>query len=300
MMKTPDINWDDLRYFLLAAQTKTLSGAARASGVQHTTVGRRLTALERALGVSLFLRGPEGLTLTPIGEEVVPLAKSAERRLKSLADFVASRRNRVRLALPTGFVAVFAEDLATFAREHPELTLETVSAGQIADLQSGEADLALRIGPIHDPELVARSLGDIGSSLYASSRYLQEYPAPVDLSNLSGHRVVAFGTDLSALPAAQWLNARLGQATVVLRTNEMAAMIEAAASGAGLAVLPCMLADSDPRLVRLSPQVLVKRGLSLVYQREQRTGQPLRVVADFLIKSFRKRSREVTGLPASE
>jgi DNA-binding transcriptional LysR family regulator len=300
MTKTPDINWDDLRYFLLAAQTKTLSGAARASGVQHTTVGRRLTALERALGVSLFLRGPEGLTLTPIGEEVVPLAKSAERRLKSLADFVASRRNRVRLALPTGFVAVFAEDLATFAREHPELTLETVSAGQIADLQSGEADLALRIGPIHDPELVARSLGDIGSSLYASSRYLQEYPAPVDLSNLSGHRVVAFGTDLSALPAAQWLNARLGQATVVLRTNEMAAMIEAAASGAGLAVLPCMLADGDPRLVRLSPQVLVKRGLSLVYRREQRTGQPLRVVADFLIKSFRKRSREVTGLPASE
>jgi DNA-binding transcriptional LysR family regulator len=300
MTKTPDINWDDLRYFLLAAQTKTLSGAARASGVQHTTVGRRLTALERALGVSLFLRGSEGLTLTPIGEEVVPLAQSAERRVRSLADFVASRRNRVRLALPTGFVAVFAEDLATFAREHPELTIETVSAGQIADLQSGEADLALRIGPIHGQDLVARSLGEIGSSLYASSRYLQEYPAPVDLADLSGHRVVAFGTDLSALPAAQWLNARLGQATVVLRTNEMAAMIEAAASGAGLAVLPCMLADSDPRLARLSPQVLVKRGLSLVYRREQRTGQAVRVVADFLIKALRKRSQQVAGLAKGE
>jgi DNA-binding transcriptional LysR family regulator len=300
MTKNPDINWDDLRYFLLAAQSKTLAGAARASGVQHTTVGRRLTALERALGVSLFLRGPEGLTLTPIGEEVVPLAKSAERRMKSLADFVASRRNHVRLALPTGFVAVFAEDLAIFAREHPELTIETVSAGQIADLQRGEADLALRIGPIHGQDLVARSLGEIGSSLYASSRYLEEYSAPVDLSDLSGHRVVAFGTDLSALPAAQWLNARLGQATVVLRTNEMAAMIEAAASGAGLAVLPCMLADSDPRLVRLSPQVLIKRGLSLVYRREQRTGQAVRVVADFLIKALRKRSQQVAGLAKGE
>jgi DNA-binding transcriptional LysR family regulator len=297
--KTRHINWDDLRYFLLATQTKTLAGAARASGVQHTTIGRRLDALERSLGVSLFLRGPEGLTLTPMGEEVVPLAQNAERYIQALDDLVSSRRNRVRLALPSGFITIFAEDLAVLAHEHPELRLEIISSGQFADLQRGAADLALRVGPIHDQDLVARSLGEIGSSLYASPRYLREHPAPIDLSNLSGHRVVAFGSDLSALPAAQWLDARCDQATVVLRTNEMVTMLEAAASAAGLALLPCMLADVDPRLVRLSPQVLSTRGLSLVYRREQRSGKAVRMVADFLIKALRKRSHQVAGLPKS-
>jgi DNA-binding transcriptional LysR family regulator len=298
--KARHINWDDLRIFLLAAQIKTLAGAARASDVQHTTIGRRLDALERSLGVSLFLRGPEGLTLTPVGEEIVPLAQHAERYIQALDDFVSSRRNRVRLALPSGFAAIFAEDLVVLTQEHPELTLETVSSGQFADLQHGSVDLALRIGPIHDQDFVVRSLGQIGSSLYASARYLQEQPAPVELSDLSGHRVVAFGSELSALPAAQWMDARCGQATVVLRTNDMVAMLEAAASGAGLALLPCMLADVDTRLVRLSPQVLARRGLSLVYRREQRTSKAVRSVADFLIKALRKRSHQVDGMPKAK
>jgi DNA-binding transcriptional LysR family regulator len=180
-----NLDWDDLRFFLLAAQAGTLAGAARASGVQHTTIGRRLAALERSLGTSLFLRGPEGLTLTPLGEQLLPLAQKVERDVKALSAFVAARRNIVRLALPSGFVTLFAEDLAQLAQEHPELTLETVSGSQLADLQRGDADLALRIGPIQDQDLVARSLGDVGSSLYASPHYLRDHPPPANLSDLS-------------------------------------------------------------------------------------------------------------------
>lgn len=296
MTDTPPLNWDDLRFFLLAAQAKTLAGAARAGGVQHTTIGRRLVALERSLGVLLFLRGPEGLTLTPMGEQLLPLAQKAGQDIFALRDFVASRRNRVRLALPSGFIALFADDLARLAKEHPDLTLETVSSVQHADLQRGDADLALRVGPIQHPDLVARSLGEVGSSLYASPRYLQAHPAPTNLSDLSGHRLVAFGAELSAMPAARWLQAHAGQAAVVLRTNEMSTMLEAAASGAGLALLPCMLADADPRLVRLTPQVLARRGLSLVYRREQRVNRPVRTVASFLIEALRARTDRISGL----
>ncbi len=292
---TSQINWDDLRTFLRAAEAGTLAGAARATGVQHTTVGRRLTALERSLGVPLFLRGPEGLTLTPIGEEILPLARKTERDMQALHEFVSSRRNRVRLALPSGFVTLFAEDLALLAQEHPELTLETVSSGQVADLQRGDADLALRIGPIDDQDLMVRSLGEVGSSLYASPRYVHHHPAPVDLSDLSGHSVVAFSTELSALPASKWLEGRISKATVVLRTNEIVAMLEAAASGAGLAVLPCMLADADPRLMRITTAVLARRGLSLVYRRENRGGRAVRIVADFLVKALRARSGRIAG-----
>lgn len=302
MPDTPDkpdtthLDWNDLRCFLLAAQAGTLAGAARAAGVQHTTIGRRLTALERSLGVSLFLRGPDGLTLTPLGEELLPLAQKAERDMLAIRDFVASRRNCVRLALPSGFVGVFADDLARLAHEHPELSVETISGSRPADLERGDADLALRIGPIHDQDLVARSLGDVGVSLYASPRYLHDHAAPIDLQDLSAHRLIAFGAELSALPSARWLEAHAGRATVVLRTNEMATMLEAAASGAGLAVLPCMLADHDARLVRLTPQVLATRGLSLVYRREQRGNRPVRTVAAFLIEALRARAERISGV----
>jgi DNA-binding transcriptional LysR family regulator len=289
------LNWDDLRFFLLAAQAKTLAGAARAGGVQHTTIGRRLVALERSLGVLLFLRGPEGLTLTPMGEQLLPLAQKAGRDVQALRDLVASRRNRVRLALPSGFVTLFADDLACLAQEHPDLTLETVSSGRLVDLQRGDADLALRVGPIQHQDLVARSLGEVGSSLYASPRYLQAHPKPINLSDLSDHLLVAFGAELSAMPAARWLQTHAGQATVVLRTNEMSTMLEAAASGAGLALLPCMLADADPRLVRLTPEVLARRGLSLVYRREQRGNRPVRMVASFLIEALRSRIDRISG-----
>ena len=292
------LDWDDLRYFLLAAQAGTLAGAARAGGVQHTTIGRRLSALECSLGASLFLRGPDGLTLTPLGEQMLPLAQKAERDMLAVREFVMSRRNRVRLALPSGLVALFADDLVRLGREHPELALETVSGGQLADLQRGDADLALRIGPIQDQDLVARPLGEVGSSLYASPRYLQEHPAPIDLLDLGGHRLVAFGTELSAMPAARWLQEHAGRAAVVLRTNEMATMLEAAAAGAGLALLPCMLADVDSRLVRVTPQVLARRGLSLVYRREQRGNRAVRIVAAFLIEALRLRAERITGLGA--
>jgi DNA-binding transcriptional LysR family regulator len=175
------------------------------------------------------------------------------------------------------------------------VTLEMISGSQLADLQRGQADLALRVGPVQDPDLVARSLGDVGSSLYASPRYLEAHPVSTADLDLKGHRIIAFGAELAALPSAQWLDARAAQSVIVLRTNEMVTMQEAAASGAGLAVLPCLLADTDPRLVRLSAQVLAERGLSLVYRREQRGNRPLRTVASFLIEAVGAQAARISG-----
>jgi DNA-binding transcriptional LysR family regulator len=100
---------------------------------------------------------------------------------------------------------------------------------------------------------------------------------------------------LSALPGARWLESNVERTVVVLRTNEMVTMLEAAASGADLALLPCMLADADPRLVRLTPQVLVRCGLLLVYRREQRGTRSVRIVAGLLIKVLRAQAARITG-----
>jgi DNA-binding transcriptional LysR family regulator len=291
-----EFNWDDLRYFLLAAKAGTLAGAARSAAVQHTTIGRRLTALERALGAPLFLRGPDGLSPTALGQSLLPLVLDVERSMLAVHELARGRRARVRLALPSGLIPFLADDLARFGQQHPELTLETVSGGQLHDLQRGEADLAVRSGPIRDEELIGRRLGLVGFSLYGSARYLQDHPAPTHPRQLSGHKVIAYGGDLASTPAALWLQAHAAQAVTVLSTNEIAAMLDAAISGVGLAVLPCMVADIEPRLRRLTPEVLAQRELSLVYRRENRQNDAVRQTASFLIQVMRGRANQIAGL----
>src|SRR4051812_33155253 len=100
MASKQDLDWDDLRYFLEAARAQTLAGAARNLGIEHTTIGRRLGSLERALGASLVLRGPEGLRLTPAGERVLPLAEELERTVRAVVEAVSTDASRVRLAVP--------------------------------------------------------------------------------------------------------------------------------------------------------------------------------------------------------
>jgi DNA-binding transcriptional LysR family regulator len=291
-----DLNWDDLRYFLLAARAGTLAGAARSSGVQHTTIGRRLSALERSFGAPLLLRSPDGLSLTPLGEQLLPLVADVERHVLAVRERAAAQRGRVRVALPSGFIGLFADELVQLRAAHPEVILETVSGGQLLDLQRGEAELAVRLGPIDDESLVARSLGEVGWSLYASPRYLKDHSAPAQPEALHGHKVIAYGADLASMPAAQWLERHAADAVLVLRTNEMATMLEAAKSGAGMAVLPCMLADDDPALVRLTPKVLASRALSLVYRREVRLNESVRVVVNFLVDVMRGHAVRLAGV----
>jgi DNA-binding transcriptional LysR family regulator len=282
MPTTDDLDWDDLRYFLHAVRAKTLAGAARALGVEHSTIGRRLTALERSIGAALVLRGPDGLTLTPLGERVLPLAEDVERRVRSVQDAVASHQVRVRFAVPSGFTRLFADGFARLRRDHPEISLELVSGSRMVDLHKGEADLALRIGPLTDPELVARKVGESPWALYAADAYLSRHPGPVESNDLSGHELIGYDASLASVPAAQWIESRAANATIVLRSREMTDMHAAVASGIGLGAIPCSLGDPDPTLRRVS-DVLGTRDISLVYRREARLSEPVRVVVQFVV-----------------
>ena len=242
MSKDSDFDWDDLRYFVQAARTKTLAGAARALGVEHTTIGRRLTALERALGAQLFIRGPDGLRLTPLAERVLPLVEDVERAVRAVQERVASDKMRVRLAVPSGFTPLITARLAELHQDHPDVTLELLSGSRPVDLKKGEAELALRIGPVTDQDLVAQNMGEVGLSLYAADAYLARRPAPIDPRQLAGHEIIGYDQSLAALPGAKWLDTHGAQASVVLRCREMTDMLAAASTGLGLAVLPCMLA----------------------------------------------------------
>jgi DNA-binding transcriptional LysR family regulator len=294
MAADEELDWNDLRYFLRAAQAGTLAGAARAMGVDHSTIGRRLTALERALGAPLVTRAADGLHLTPLGESLIPLLEDIDRAVLVFHGRASQRQARVRLAMPTGFTAMFTAHLARLRDAHPQLTLELLTGARPVDLKRGEADLAIRSGPV-DQELIARPLGESGWSLYAAPAYLARHPAPVDLDDLSGHEVIGYDASLAQVPAAQWIEQRAQRALVVLRSREMSDMQAAALSGAGLAVLPCLGADEEAGLMRLTPRVLATRQLWLVYPREARLSQPVQAVIAFVLDVMRENAARIAG-----
>lgn len=295
MAAVDDFNWDDLRFFLRAAQAKTLAGAARSLGVQHTTIGRRLSALERALGAPLVLRGPEGLTLTPLGQRIAPLIQEVERAVSAARAVAKSERARVRLSVPQALTALFTHPLAQLRLDHPEISVEIISDNRPPDLKRGEVDLAVLVRAVVDEDLVRRSLGDVGWSLYAAECYLERRPEPINPYDLSGHEIVALKADATSAPAAKWLAEHAANATVVTRSNASASLVAAAVSGAGLALLPCFLAEAEPVLKRLTPDVLIKHSVSLVYRREVRLAEPVRVAIRFVIEVMRKNAEQIKG-----
>jgi DNA-binding transcriptional LysR family regulator len=289
------VDWDDLRYFLSVARTGSLAGAARTMGVKHTTVGRRLTALEASLGAPLVLRHPDGVVLTALGARIAAIAEDAERAVAAVHDAARAQPARVRVAVPSGVGKLVSPHLARFHREHPGISLELLSGSRPVDLGRGEADVAVRIGPITDPELIARTIGDVGSSLYAAASYLARHPPLTDPTDLRGHELVGYDPSLAATPASQWIEAHAAGATIVLRCREMTELVAAAASGAGIAMLPCWLADDEPALRRLGDEVITRRPLSIVHRREAELAEPVRIAIRLLTGVLQSSARLLAG-----
>ena len=175
--------------------------------------------------------------------------------------------------------------------------MEIISDNRPPDLKRGEVDLAVVVRTVIDEDLVTRSLGDVGWSLYAGEAYLARRSAPADPNDLSGHEIVALNTESSAAPAAQWLAKHAANATIVSRSNASASLVAAAVAGAGLAILPCFLAEAEPTLKRLTPDVLTSHRVSLVYRREARLAEPVRVAIRFVIEVMRKHADRIRGAP---
>ena len=208
------------------------------------------------MGAALVTRSPDGLALTTLGEKALPLVEEIERAVLAARDLVASHKTRVRLATPSGFSRVISPHLAAFQARHPDITIELLGGSRMVDLKKGEADVAIRQGPSGDEDLVARQIGDVGWSLYASEAYLGRHPAPGNPRDLAGHDVLGFETTLSRVPGSSWLEEHGKGANVIMRCRELMEMVSACVAGIGLAVLPCMAAALEPSLRRLTGEVL--------------------------------------------
>lgn len=295
------LDWNDFRHFLAVARAGTFAGAARSLGVEHTTVGRRINALESALRVRLFVRAPDGLTLTDAGRAILPSVEAIAGHFEAIERRVAGGDERVagtvRLTIPESGNAYFVQNLCTLRERHPELVIEVLTDNRALDIRRGEADLAVRFREVTDPELIVRKAGKAGWSIYASADYLGRKGPLASPEAIEGHEVIGFDTSLSDIEGARWLREHGKGASIVLRGNTLAAIANAAAVGFGLALLPCFVAQHVPGLVRMTPHVVDTRDILLVVHPDLARAARVRVTLDFLVELLTRDAALWRGTP---
>ena len=294
------LDWNDLRVFLAIARARTLTAAARGLRVSQPTVSRRLVALERAFGATLFLRGADGYALTGPGrrlhEAVEPLAAQLERVERGGVDEAARVSGIVRVAVTEMTAVELVEGALTgLLAAHPALSVDLLVGNLSADLARGEADLAVRLVRPDTADLVRRRLGSMHYGLYGAAAYLAKAP-PATEPGLRGHRVVTPVRSMARGPEATWIEQHAAQATPSVYVDSPHVALRAAASGLGLAVLSEALASHAPDLVcarRLTE--VPAREVWLVYHRDLRGLARVRAVADAIDAHLRQHLARVQG-----
>lgn len=282
------MNWDDARHFLAAARAGQISAAARRLGVDHATVGRRITALEASLGARLLERRPAGCALTPAGERFLEVAERMESEwLRAQARFAEGdmqMTGAVRVGAPDGFGTLFlASRLGRFVARHPGLTLQLVAAPRAFSLSRREADIAVTLERPQEGRLNARKLVDYTLGLYASRAYLDRAGTPETIDDLARHTLVTYVQDLLFTPALAFAPELYGPRFRRFECASALAQGEAVRAGAGIGVLHDFVAAQERAFVRVLPQTAYERSYWLVTHADAHDLIRVRAVADFIV-----------------
>lgn len=268
-----DLNWNDLRVFLEVARTGQIGAAAKALRMDPTTLSRRLKRLEDNLERRLFERTREGQVLTEAGEALLEKAEPMGGIARQIEDDRAPElglSGTVRLSVSEGFGSQFlARHMAGFAAEHPNLTLELVATSGFLSPSRREADIAVMLSRPKAGPVIARKLSDYRLRLYASADYLAQHGVPGSAADLAeSHRLIGYVPDLLYAPELNYLSDFHSGLSGQLRSSSINAQREMVAAGAGIAVLPCFMADGDARLEVVLADRSIVRSFWMVTHRD--------------------------------
>jgi DNA-binding transcriptional LysR family regulator len=242
IMNTCAMNWDDLKIIDALGTTGSLSGAARLLGVNHSTIYRRVGALELQLGARLFDRHRTGYQPTPSGEDAIRVAQRMKQDINDLDRRLSGKDMRLegtlRIATTDTLLPFLASLIAVFNKEYPGITLELVTSNEFANLTKRDCDIAFRPSNSPTDTLVGRKLGKIPSAVYASTSYLGRFGNKTELKD---HDWIGFDDTLRHLSYARWLENIVLPEKIVMRANTLPGILSALHNGLGVAVLPCFM-----------------------------------------------------------
>lgn len=290
--------WDDIRYFLVIVRLGSLQAAATELGVDHSTVFRRLRALESYLGTHLFDRRRRGRhQLTQAGEILVDLAGVIDDSMHHIEHRVRGKdlqlSGHIRVATAEDLaVALLARHLKAFERKHPEITIELLTDNRYYSLARGEADVAIRPGRSTDEErVVPRRICRTCFGLFASPSYLAEYGEPQSRAQLADHRVIEWRENLArenfGTEVFSWFSGSSRHGS-----NSMLSVRALAAVGLGIAMLPEFLGADDAGLQRVLPDLRIDSDyIWLLHHGEMRHTARVRTFNDFIFEALQNDPR---------
>lgn len=280
-------NWDDMRFFLATSRTRSFVAAAEQLMVTHSTVSRRISALEAALQTRLFLRTEKGCRLTPAGEKLLPYAEQIESTVINLEAGISGKDKQlsgaIRIGAPDGLGNFFlAAQLGSFQARHPLLDIELMAVPMYYSLSKREVDLLITITKPTRGNVVARKLLDYRLGLFATRDYLSTHPPIGGREDLPNHRLTGYIDHLLYDENLKFLDDVHPGLQPCFRSSTVIAQLHAVAAGAGIGVLPYFLAATQPTLVPVLPEYFVERDFWLQVNPDTRLLPRVRATIDFI------------------
>lgn len=286
-------NWDDLRLCMLVARHGSVSAAATELGISHTTLLRRISALEKRLGVTLFRRKSNGYQLNRAGERFVAAAEEIEGQvidaLFDVSGTNAELKGQVVLSVPDISGAAMMPVIHQFSKDYPDISLRFETAQDPSAITSGNAHVALALTATAPPGQIGIAIGRAAFAVYVRAQVLD----PNTVSDLSW---IGLTSSLQKIPVGSFDN-RLGRRFQRIHTCDTVSMHHSAiVGGLGAGLLACAVGDSHPDLVRVSPAYCDPRLVFWLLHRRELKGNA-RVLALFrhLKEALLKRRAQIVG-----
>ncbi|HXO03523.1 MAG TPA: LysR family transcriptional regulator [Stellaceae bacterium] len=289
------MDWDKLRVFHAVAEAGSFTHAGESLNLSQSAVSRQISALEESLSVPLFHRHARGLILTEQGELLFRTAREVFAKLAMAEGLISESKDRPKGPLKITTTVAFGSIWLTprireFLDLYPEIQVSLVVDDSELDLSMREADVAIRMSPPRQPDLIQRHLVSVQVHIYASNEYLQKYGTPQRPEDLEDHRIIVYGEDARPpVPGVNWLlevGVKPGlDRRPILTVNNTYGMLRAIMSGLGVAALPDFVANEHSGLVRVLPEVSGPPNEAyFVYPEELRTSKRISVFRDFLLR----------------
>ena len=297
MLGAQNLDWEDVKSFAVVAVAGSVRRAAKELNVHHSTVSRRMDSLEHTLGTKLFDRKPEGFVLTSAGEKFASTVQECGLRLNDAERFI-SGQDRDLSGIVTVTMAesmavhAFAPRLAEFAETHPNIEVHMIMTTKVVDISRREADIALRIDNNPPQTLVGKRLYPYYQTVYATQDYLDSHDFENDPESA---RWVAWHAGKNRFPA--WTKeAGFGRVPLWGHFPEPSMQQAAARGGMGLAMLPCIIGDNDPELVRATTRKPMKaRDIWLLTHADLRRTARIKAFMTFAEKVMRDAKSQFLG-----
>ena len=284
------MNWDDLRFFLALSREGSVSGAGKALGVNHTTVARRIGALEAQIGTRLFDHTAYGYEMTQAAENMYAHALRIEETTQAIDRDVfgqdAELKGKLTLTIAHDIAnRLLIPKIAKFRSAYPCIDLDIRTTAGLVDLAAREADIAVRLTAKPPDYLVGREVLPLRHGVYGAPQYLESLDGPADVILFRGN---------TGMPP--WVSENYPDARVVLQIDDVSTMATAVRNGLGIDRMPCLIGDSDTDLRRIDLTLTPSDwGIWVLSHVDLRSTARVRVCREFLFDIIQQQRALVLG-----